>query len=101
MGGAAPDGADGGACSRAFPSSETRGSASCAATSRGRRGDRLCFENEADAHKGRTVVLSMENEAERDAWRAVLDKGVVSRLPSQLAPRVAETGELPLRASWW
>ena len=58
-------------------------------------GNGLCFENEADAHKGRTVVLSMENEAERDAWRAVLDKGVVSRLPSQLAPRAADSGELP------
>lgn len=58
-------------------------------------GNGLCFENEADAHKGRTVVLSMENESERDAWRAVLDKGVVSRLPSQLAPRAADSGELP------
>lgn len=58
-------------------------------------GDRLCFENEAAAHKGRTVVLSMENEAERDAWRTALDRGAVSRLPSQLAPRVAASGELP------
>lgn len=58
-------------------------------------GDCLCFQNESDTQKGCTVVLSVENEEERQAWQALLDKGAVRRLPSRFTPRAAASDELP------